>query len=504
MVSETTFIYLTEYYSEAMRKEYAATLGKVCKEKNLQSYGKYDRRYADYREGNLWTIFDKVMCGDEKTRLIRCDRSGRSLYAYNGRWWESIDFDGFMKELVKRVFKSLEVGVRYLPSCDRIARELQSSVKSSSEYLFCPDRRYVVFANCVFDLKDGTLKNHDPRYVTDLVLDIDYMRDKECDMKHPEVRKRWERFICGPDGVFTIPEVARDFQVYCGAFLMDREVFKFEYMACVHGPGSNGKSVLVDAVSGVFGEDYYSTFTPSQLFREGTNSTFCISDLQGKLINIVGDLDNSDFSGGAFKQFISGAKIRARDPYGRSFRFVKPPLMICCANEFPEAADDSDGHHRRLLPFESTHRMWTERDKDPNLTAKLTTPESRAFIFNWMYRGYRRVVDNGGRLPLSDYTLEAQARLKANANSMRRWFTDSEWCVPDSGDPGILKTWKSLWDEYVAYCDANYYNKRNKHEFTKMLKSLLGDPVRRGNGMNYCVGRKKPEYEGSEGSVDNR
>lgn len=498
MVSQTLYSYLSECYAEAMRKAYAEDLGKVCKEKELQGYGKYDRAFRDYREGHLWALFDKVMCGS-KVRMILSDKVGMNLYAYNGKWWERIDTDNFMKELVKRTFKELAVGVKYMSSCDRIARELQSTVKSSDEYLYKPNRRYIAFANGVFDLKDGKLKGHDSKYVTDIVLDIDYKSEKECNMQFRDTCKLWDNFICSDNGVFSNNRhVAADFQAYCGAFLMDREVFKFEYMACVHGPGSNGKSVLMDTVSGVFGEEYYSTFTPTQLFKEGTNSSFCVSDLEGKLLNIVGDLDKSDFSGGTFKRFISGEKIRAREPYGRAFRFIKPPLMICCANEFPETEDDSEGHHRRLLPFESTRKMWTEKDKDPNLTAKLTTPEARTYIFNWIYKGYRRIVNNGGRLPLSDFTINAQERLKANANSMRRWFADSEWDVPANYADGFWKPLKEMYAEYKAYCEANFYDVRRNYDLSQMLQSKGIERRRLSSGVNFRISRKEVEKENNE------
>lgn len=494
MISQTVYSYLAQRYAEDVRKAYADELGKVCKEKTIQGYGKYDRKYADYREGNLWALLDRVVCGSRQ-RLVLCDASCRSLYAYDGRWWVRIDSDGFVKELVRRIFKALEIGVKYMPACDRIARELRSSIMASDEFLYRPDRRYIAFLNGVFDLKDGRLKEHNPRYVTDITLGFDYVPEKECYIRFRDTCRLWDDFVCGENGVFTIREVAADFQAYCGAFLMNREVFKFEYMACVHGPGSNGKSVLVDAVSGVFGEDYYSTFTPTQLFKEGTNSSFCVSDLEGKLLNIVGDLDKSDFSGGTFKRFISGEKIRAREPYGRAFRFIKPPLMICCANEFPETADDSEGHHRRLLPFESTRRMWTEKDKDPNLTAKLTTPEARAYIFDWIYKGYRRIVNNDGRLPLSDYTIKAQERLKARSNSMRRWFSDSPYDVPGRDGEGYWKPLKELYSEYREYCDENCCERRRDYELSAMLRSKGLRKDRHGVGTVFFVRKCEVEDE---------
>lgn len=496
MTSQEVFTYLSGYYAEAMRKAYDATFGKTSKDKELQGYGAWDKTFRGYREDNLWTLFDGVMCGG-KERLILSDKGGRNVYAYNGKWWVKIDTDGFMKELVKRTFKELGVGVKYMASCERIARELLASIRSSDEYLYRPDRRYIAFQNGVFDLKAkdsaGRFKQHNPKWVTDLVLDIDYKSEKECNMQFRDTCKLWDDFVSHRErGVFPNPDIARDIQLFCGALLLDRHEVKFEYMACIFGPGSNGKSVFVDAVTGVFGREFCSTFTPAQLFKEGTNSSFCVSDLEGKIVNVVGDLDNRDFSGGSLKRYISGEAIMAREPYGRKNRPVEPPLMICCANEMPEAKDDSHGHHRRILPFESTRRMWTEKDKDANLTAKLTTPEARVYIFNWIYKGYRRIMSSeNNNIPWSEATVNAQERFKDNANSMRRWWKDSEWDIPESNKKGFWKPLGELYKEYKAYCEANHYTVRKNLELSAMLRSKGIKDSRRGVGMCFFIARKE-------------
>ena len=167
--------------------------------------------------------------------------------------------------------------------------------------------------------------------------------------------------------------------------------------------------------------------------------------------------------------------------------------MICCCNEFPETGDDSEGHHRRLLPFESTRKMWTEKDKDTTLTARLTTPEARAYIFNWIYKGYRRIINNDNKLPLSDDTLKAQERLKANANSMRRWFAGSDYDVPKDEKDGYWKLLKDLYSEYKAHCEENHYVVRSSRDLSQMLQSKGLERKRLGNGINFRITRKSEE-----------
>lgn len=502
MVSSETFAYLSRYYADAMDKAYREIF-KGAKEKSLQGYGKFDRGYHDYREGVLWTLSNKVIC-EAKEKLILSDANERCLYAYSGRWWEKIDTSAFMKELVKRIFRTLEVGIRYMPFAEKISRELLSTIKSSDEYLFTPYRRYIAFRNGVFDLKDGKMKEPSSKYVTDLVLDFDYRSREECRLLTPKTCILWDGFICGENGVFTDRDISEDFQSFCGMFLIDRKYCKFEYLACIHGPGANGKSVLVDAVSEVFGENYYATFTMSQLFKEGTNSSFCISDLEGKLLNVIGDLEKRDFSGGSFKNFMSGQKVMAREPYGKKNRPVKPPMMICCTNEMPESRDDSEGHHRRMLPFQSTAKMWTEKDKDPNLTAKLTTDDARAYIFDWIYEGYVRVRNNGGKLPLSETSMKAQKSFKARANSMRRWWEASVWDIPPVGGNGFWKPLQELYSEYKAYCSDNCCDQMYDYELSRMIASNGAKKAKHGVGVVFYLCRKEIENEIKNEETDDR
>lgn len=494
MVSQNTFEFLTGYYAAALSKTYAETIGKRAKSESnqtLRGYGRFDKKYYTSREETLWTLFDGEVCGG-KDKLIRADKGARSLYAFNGVAWERIDTDNFMKELVKRVMRRLEVGLMYLACCDRIAKELLSTIKSSDEYLFKPSRRYIAFRNGVFDLKDGKLKAPSPRYLSTIALDFDYKSETECRQEFYPVCTRWENFIGHKDnGVFPIPAIARDIQTFCGALLLDRHEIKFEYMAVIFGPGSNGKSVFVDAIMGVFGREYCSTFTPAQLFKEGANSSFCVADLEGKIVNVVGDLDNKDFSGGSLKRYISGEPIMAREPYGKKNRPVEPPLMICCTNEMPEAKDDSYGHHRRLLPFESTKKMWTEKDKDANLTAKLTTIESRQYIFNWIYKGYRRILNaKDNSVIWSDITVKAQERFRDNANSMRKWWNDSGYVIVSNEEDGEVVMLTQLFREYCEYCEECFYEKRDRKHLAAMLRSkgVLEKNHRR--GVAFIIGKK--------------
>lgn len=439
----------------------------------------YDKKYWDSRENVLRQLFENVVCGESGRRILSGDE-GAVLYAYNGCFFDAIGSPlTFLKELFKGVLRELNVGYRYQSKvADLSAKDCYSRLTCSDEFLFKPSRRYIAFTNGIFDLKDSKLKKFDSKYAPGIVLDIPYSDPKthyaDCAKRYGIGENPCKRFDSFIKEVLPHSQIREAFQSFCGMMLVNRDELKVEYMACVYGPGSNGKSVLADVIKGVLGERYCSNFTPKQLFNEGNASDFRMNELSGKLINIVGDLDKSDFSGGDFKRFISGEKIKARGVYGKVFREIQPPIMLCCANEFPDSADDSYGHHRRLLPLASTTKIWTEEDKDPFLTAKLTTQDARIYVFSWIYEGYKRVMRNEGRILLGEDVLAAQAFLRDRANSMRRWWNDeSPYCKPQKDEKGEWKRLKELHEEYKAYCGQC----GDKHvfrdvELSKMLMSL--------------------------------
>lgn len=460
MVKSTTYNYLTTELVKRLKVAYP----KFESPTRVKGYGAFDKKPSAGKIAHLGTLLELSLYRCENP-LTFTDGQGE-VFVYNGKTYENVG-DGitFFRELIKRTFLALNVGMIYVfEAPSRIAKSVMHGLESSDEFLFKPSYRYIAFTNGVLDLEKGELKGFNPNYIPKIVLDFPYVTArahyKDCEdrygFEHNPCR-RWDRFIADKfEGVLPNEQIRKAFQSWCGMLLADREQLKVEYMACLYGPGSNGKSVLADVIKSVFGDQYCSNFTPKQLFKEGSSSEFRMNELAGSLLNVVGDLDKADFSGGEYKRFISGERVKARGVHERNFRFIKPPLMLCCTNEFPDTADDSHGHHRRLLPIASTTRIWTEKDKDPYLTAKLTTEDARVYVFSWIYEGYKRVIASNGTIEITGDVLEAQEYLKNRSNSLRRWWNDaSDYCLPEEDSKFEWMRLKELHAEYVAYCEEH-------------------------------------------------
>lgn len=483
MIASDTFTYLVDWLTEAIKPEYeTADIAKFTRASKLNYLT--SSRLSDYVEKNVY---------DGKEKLFRTDDDGK-LFVYNGQYFEEADDDGFLEVLIERTFQNLGVGLLYCKLCPpKIAKQCMKHIRNTEACRYEPDRRYICFKNGVFDLRDGKLKDFNLRYCTDIVLDFDYNERASCLLWDIKIKE-----------IIPNADFRKAFQMFCGSLLVKRDELKVEYICYLVGSGSNGKSVVSQAVANVFGEKYYSTFTPRQLFKEGNSSTFNMHELKDKILNLVDDLDKEDFSGGEFKRFISGEKFRARGVHQREYIMVQPPLILCCTNDFPDTQDDSYGHHRRQLPIHTTTMRFTGDKRDPSLTAKLSTDEARQRIFMWIYEGYRKILRNNGNIDFGEPVKKAIEDLRADSSPMRRWVRDRGFCPlseKDKADPR-WRSLKELFADYTAYCVENGYPKTSdSRAIAKMFKSLEYLNQRRSGGSWYLVGRKDVDTDATGGLI---
>lgn len=474
MIRQATFDYMVDYL--------CATVGPSIE----AGYGSEDASPKRDKESQLCDLFERYVYSAGMGMFLLSD-SG-VLYVYNGHYYEQITTKTFLQEVIKRTLERMRVGLVYQKISNKfISNECFSGMENSENGQFKPDRRYIVFNNGVFDVKEGKLKEFDKKYKTDLVLDIDY--------DGSAISSLWESKL-----VEIIPnsEMREAFQQFCGTLLINRAELKFEYICYLVGPGSNGKSVVASAVAAVFGEKYFGKFAPSQLLKS-SDAMFNLASLEGMIANFTDDLDQDDISGGMFKRFVSGDTFQARHPFGRVVFKVAAPLMLCCANNMPSTTDDSWGHHRRQLPIYSSTRVWGEKDKDPYLAAKLSSPEARTAIFNWIYAGYRMIMANGGNIKLGQTVVEAQLNLRDDSNSARRWIRDCGLVKiehPKDNDPN----WQSLaeWHRrYTEYCKENGdRNPQNSKSLSRLFKEKEYVGKKTNKGMAYCIGQAGDSVSG--------
>lgn len=470
---------------------------------SVKGMGAEDEKVNKRKEAEMCEAFERYVCGMEGDE--GCDffkvAEGDVLFIYNGKHYEKADMVK-LTFIVKKVMERCAIGIVYQKnSQDKIAKECFNGLIADERCHFEPNRRFIVFDNGVLDTRDGKMYEHNIRFKTDIVLHMDYKKDRTSAL--------WDKLI-----METIPDngMRLAFQQFCGGFLADRSEFKIEYMCLMVGSGRNGKSVVCEAITGLFGDDLVSSYSPEDLFKS-TQSEYRLADINGKLANYADDVSNRDFSGGDFKRFISGAKFQGRHIYGRPFTVTKIPLMLCCVNEIPPTSDDSQGHFRRILPIICPNQI-ADADVDVKLPQKLATEESRVAIFNWILEGYRNLVACEGKIDISESIKEIKEDIKNDSNSARRWIREMGYIRVVSIGPNDSR-WKSVREimgEYMSYCKDFSESPKTSKSVARLLNELGFEKKKMKDTTYYCMGVKEMDIpavplmeeknEDSEGEID--
>lgn len=456
---------------------------------NIWEEGSSDTKINKHSEAFIGQMFERYLTGndgDVVKNMILVAESGEP-YAYNGKYFEPITPE-MLQYIVKRVMADNNVGIVYqFNSHKKISDECLLALMQEPSCAFEPDRRYIVFNNTVLDIETGNLLDHDAKYKTDMVFDFDY--DPEA------VSGLWDKFMAE-----TVQDegMRKAFQMFCGAFLANRKKFKIEHICLLVGTGLNGKSVMAEAIVGLFNKQLKSVYSPEQLFKS-SQKEYYLADIDGKVVNYCDDVSNKDFSGGDFKAFTSGAEFAGRHAYSRRpMKVTRVPLMICNVNEIPPTTDDTDGYYRRLLPIVCPN-VITEDKIDTALSNKLATQESKQAIFNWLMEGYKMLVANNGKISVSDSIKNVKENIKNESNSVRRWLFESEmYTVMPEGKNDAR--WKPLFEWmaiYQEYCKKYNEPPKSQKSVSKVFKDMKFATERRHDGTWFCIGEKSKEYVSS-------
>jgi len=159
-------------------------------------------------------------------------------------------------------------------------------------------------------------------------------------------------------------------------------------LICVGG-GSNGKSMLVQTITGLLGRGLVS----AQRIENLDKHRFASASLLGKLLLVDDDVRAGiRLPDGELKKISEAKPITAEHKYGPSFEFVVRSVPVLLCNNVASLADISHGMARRLmvLPFERTFR----HDADPALFPTIWKTEM-AGVLNRSIDGLQRLLARG-------------------------------------------------------------------------------------------------------------
>jgi P4 family phage/plasmid primase-like protien len=237
----------------------------------------------------------------------------------------------------------------------------------------------------VVDLRDGSLRPHDPAEMHTKVTGATYQPDAT-----PE---RWLAFLRdtfgGDEEMVTFVQRLAGYSA-CGVVL--HHVLPF-----LHGAGGNGKSVFLDVIVSVLG-DYASTAPSGFLMAGGREDENAVARLAGLRLVVCSEVNQSArFDEAKVKLLTGGDKLTARFLYQRHFTFKPSHTLWLMGNHQPrvDAGGESFWRRLRLLPFT---RVVPKENRIEGLADQLIDAESDA-ILTWIIQGAQDALRDGLREP---------------------------------------------------------------------------------------------------------
>jgi P4 family phage/plasmid primase-like protien len=313
------------------------------------------------------------------------------------------------------------------------------------------------------------LRGHRPTSWLRHCLDVKYVPDASC----PLYDKAIEDIFADAED----PEsMVRHWHELAGYLIQPRRHIPL-ILICLGG-GSNGKTMLVQTISRLLGNDLVS----SQRIENLDKNRFATTGLLGKLLLIDDDVRAGVRLPDGELQKISEAKpVTAERKFGPTFEFMIRSVPVLLCNNIPSLADVSYGMIRRLMviPFDRTFK----EDIDEELFPSIWKTEMSG-VLNRYLQGLRRLMLRGEfRLPAA--AERAKVAWLNQANPLPGFI--EECCHRTTQGKCLLH---AFYDAYRKWADLRGYTRIQQYQSVRRNLENLGFPTTRSNQGVMILGLK--------------
>jgi P4 family phage/plasmid primase-like protien len=342
--------------------------------------------------------------------------------------------------------------------------------------------------NGVYNLHTNNLEPHNPNYYFKNLIPVNYVDGAIC----PKINHFIET---------TIEKKYQETAYEIPAFTLYRKYF-IQKAIMLTGIGQNGKSVYLDLLTKLLGEDNLS----HEQLQGICHSNFSSAELYGKLANICGDLPAVILSDtGNFKQMTSGIdSVSAQKKFQNPFNYINCAKLLFSANEIPETKDQTEAFFRRWLiidfPYkflsglkEEEYTGFIKKENRELISELCTQEELEGFLFKVI--GVLRNLLQRKIFTNSSTTEEIKLKYNLKSNSAMFFiesFIDDEIITEDGVSVDYVEK-EFLYKDYKEFCEFKGINFKSPEAFYKGIKDRWNPNTEK---KTVGVGVRKNVYTG--------
>ena len=311
---------------------------------------------------------------------------------------------------------------------------------------------WICLKNCIFNLETGDTRSHAKEHYFSYMLGVEFHPDGD------PCCNRWLQFL---QETIQDPETIKALQEFFG-YCLTNDV-RYEKCLFLFGPGSDGKSKVLNVLQALLGERNCAAVGLKDLEKE-----FYRASLLGKKLNVSAEFDSGAFTSEWFKKLTSGDLVSASFKHKDFFEFRFTGKMVFAANRFPKVLDNTDGYWRRLLPIRFKKQFLTTADgKDVGLEGKLISELDG--IFAWALLGLERLMEQGEFTWSKD--MEDTLMEYKTTNDPVLVYCNERLLRHDSDAYRVAKG--ALYKDYLQFCREGGFSPMNRIHFGREIKRCL-------------------------------
>ena len=411
-------------------------------------------------------------------KYVRYNATSKSWYVYDGVRWKPDPGDLTVERYAKLLSRAL-----WIYSADVQSKEFQAYVYHLQERrrrrTMIDDARDLLpvlqtdfdtnpylfnCQNCVLNLKDLTIMDHDPDLLLSKVANVIYDPDARSDV--------FEEFM---DQIMQGDQAKIEYLQTLFGYAMTGTNAREECYMLYGSTTRNGKGTLTNTMNYLFG-DYGANIQPETLAmqknRDGRTASGDIARLNGvRFLQMSEPPKRMKIDVALLKTLIGRDVITARHLYEREFEFMPCFKLFINTNFLPVVLDDTlfSSGRVKVITFD---RHFDEAEQDQTLKDRLQTPEVLSGILNWVLTGLKRYHANGNTITTPESVRDATDEYRKKSDKVQNFIDE---CL--NPEPMATVKAKYVYQAFGEWCKVNGYGVENKTNFFDELraKGLLFD-----------------------------
>lgn len=410
----------------------------------------------------------------KKTCSIKAIAPRKTLYIYNeneGKYipYRSDNFGLFLFEKFQNPIEQMKLKSQVIRDIFNFliyAKELQISLNdfnSAEEFL-------LNVKNGVLDLKEFKLKPHDPKYMFDYCMPVNFL------MEYDKPKK----FLAVLEQCFSDKEDRKLLkEIFAYALSNDTSAKKIWFFV---GKANTGKSMLLRLLIKIIGEESVTSIPLERL-----ESKFDLDTAVHCRANIVAEVSNLKLKEARnLKMITGGDQVRLEGKFETPYNATLRMKFLLAGNHLPkldEAILDDDGIKNRFK-FIGFYNSLDESERISNYDKILFDEEGDA-IFSLLIETLVKLYERNFKFTETENSKQLAEDFGVITKNSIELFVDT-YCRQSSN--GIIST-NELYEMYEEFCEENEFTVQSKKHLLRYIKGLPYHPRKEKKRMN---GKKNP------------